>query len=197
MRIGTRNPMSEAKLSKTKISIRRLIVLFLLVNGAIAAVAVVCIVGLAMMPRIQAFTWHLRNGDHVTLGGHRFAVPATYGVEVSESELHIEIMQTPGMIKSGLGGVTIESKGKVLDEIAAAAWQTKLIDAINHAPHHTGQSSAVTMDAKRLRFVCVNLDTGQFVGTLLCHAVGTNLSASVITFPGDHGVSKSILLNSD
>jgi hypothetical protein len=107
--------MSEAKLSKTKISIRRLIVLFLLVNGAIAAVAVVCIVGLAMMPRIQAFTWHLRNGDHVTLGGHRFAVPATYGVEVSESELHIEIMQTPGMIKSGLGGVTIESKGKVLD----------------------------------------------------------------------------------
>ena len=186
--------MDTSTPQRSAVSPLRLAKLFGIIVGGITLLAVLAVVGLAEWPLVTATVWHLRNGNAVELEGHSFHVPPLYHPEVSNGGKQIDIMKDPRLFAGG-ASVTLESNPKTLDEDAINRWQAALIAAIRNHRHDPPAPTPLTVRGKKLTFLCVDIGVGG--ESLVCHAVGTNLTVGTWASPAHVQETRTILETSE
>jgi hypothetical protein len=169
--------------------------LFVLVIGGIILLAMIFIIGLVEWPLVSALTWHLRYGSSISFEGHAFQVPWAYNVEASKKGDQLDLIDHPGLL-GGIGSITLTKTGKILEANAAEQWQSSLINAVQSHPDHINHWSTETLHGRKLTFVCVD-DMSQLDESLVCHAIGIDLTASTMASPNHIKETRAILETSN
>jgi hypothetical protein len=167
---------NAAQKTRTSVSLKRVLVLFGIVIGSITALGIVAAIGMAEWPLVTALAWHLHHGNKVTMQGHIFQVPLLYEPEISEGGRQIEMVEYPRLM-SGSASVTLESTGKVLNQAAVDQWQSSLMNVIRPHANEFERSLPLMLHGRKLAFVCIDNDF-TFGESLICHAVGTDITVS-------------------
>ena len=160
---------------QTRVKPLRLLLLFGIAMGSITLLSLIGLICEAEWPSVRTIAWHIRHGKTVSLEGHAFQVPLLYEPEVTKRGKEIGLIEYPGLF-GGIAAVTLDSTGKVLDETSTDHWRSTLMDLFNKHPNSFDRYTLETIRGTRLTFVCIvdNSDLGQ---SLICHAVGTDLTA--------------------
>jgi len=153
----------------------RFLLLLFVAFGCITLISLIGLVCMAEWPSVSAIAWHIRHGKTVTLEGHTFKVPLLYGPEISKGGAQIDMIEYPGLF-NGIGTVTLESTGKILDETSTDHWRSTLMDLFNRHPNGSNHYAFETIRGTRLIFLCI-VDTSDSGQSLVCRAAGTDLTA--------------------
>jgi hypothetical protein len=179
----------------TRTTLFRIGRLYLIVTGIVANVIVLGAVVWLNAPALQAIAWHVRHGTHVTCGGHTFRAPWTWTLQADGNTLDLQ-SQHP-IFFDGAGGIRLKPAGRVMDETGARAWQQERLALLNSHIKSPDKMSGEILHGKKLEFVCVRSNIGDFGESLYCQAVGADILVSTDATNNYQDKTRDFLTSSD
>ena len=189
-------PQNTVNQSNQGFSLRRAIKLVSLTLGSTGMLLFLAIVIWVNWPLMKAWAWHAHNGSTLSFRGHTFVIPLRYEPEAINGGNEITMWEYPGLFTDGGSSVLLESNSKFRDQAAAQEWQSNLVRLLNQHEKSGELSVPLTIHSKSLTYLCI--DTPDIVAhSMMCHAVGSDISVSTTASPGHEKVVRSVIERSN